>query len=222
MSLSNEFCCGAGSFSCCHLNPHWCFQSEVEALFPCAGVLCCAVCFSPPPFLPVYRCANVGPQDLPATTLWGLLAAAWPAPFHNPPPCWVFQLPPCLKSSPPRLPVSAPPTGLDECFFFISMVVGLPYSSIFWQFWLFFVFKLLLSFFWLCEEAQCVYLCLYLGRKPLFILSFMSLVLGDILVKILLCGISEISLPMSPLGLLWCCNLYLSILSVLSLLSYIV
>ena len=34
-----------------------------------------------------------------------------------------------------------PPTGLDECFFFNSLVVGLPYSSIFCQFWLFFVFK---------------------------------------------------------------------------------
>ena len=30
----------------------------------------------------------------------------------------------------------------------------------------FFVFKLLLSFFWLCEEAQCVYLHLHLGQKP--------------------------------------------------------
>ena len=57
-------------------------------------------------------------------------------------------------------------TLLDECFFFISLVVRLPCSSIFRQFWLFFVFKLLLSFFWLCEEAQCVYLCLHLGRKP--------------------------------------------------------
>ena len=65
-----------------------------------------------------------------------------------------------------RLPISAPPTGLDECFFFISLVVGLPYSLIFCQFWLFFVFKLLLSFFWLCEEAQYVYLRLHLGRKP--------------------------------------------------------
>ena len=35
------------------------------------------------------------------------------------------------------LPVSAPPTGLDECFFFISLVVRLPYSLIFCQFWLF-------------------------------------------------------------------------------------
>ena len=39
------------------------------------------------------------------------------------------------------LPISAPPTHLDECFFFNSLGVGLPYSSIFWQFWLFFVFK---------------------------------------------------------------------------------
>ena len=61
--------------------------------------------------------------------------------------------------------LSSPPSGLDECFFFISLVVGLPYSSIFCQFWLFFVFKLLLSFFWLCKEAQCVYLCLHLGQK---------------------------------------------------------
>ena len=62
------------------------------------------------------------------------------------------------------LPVSAPPTGLDECFFFISLVVGLPYSLISCQFWLFFVFKLL-SFFWLCEEAQCVYLLSILARS---------------------------------------------------------
>ena len=97
-----------------------------------------------------------------------LPAAALPTPLHNLPPCWVHQppsaLPPILST---RLPVSAPPTGLDTGFFFISLVVRLPYSSIFCQFWLFFVFELL--FFWLCEEAQCVYLCLHLGqRKSLF------------------------------------------------------
>ena len=74
---------------------------------------------------------------------------------------------PCRESSLPWLPVSAPPTGLDECFFFIPLVVGLPYSSIFCQFWLFFVFKLSLSFFCLCEEAQCVYLHLHLGQNPI-------------------------------------------------------
>ena len=76
---------------------------------------------------------------------------------------------PCRESSPPRLPVSAPPTSLGECFFFISLVVGPPYSSLFCQFCLFFVFKLLLSF-WLCEEAQCVYLRLHLGRKFSFVI----------------------------------------------------
>ena len=35
-----------------------------------------------------------------------------------------------------------------------------------------------------------------LMRSHLFILSFMSLALGDISVKILLCGISEVFLPM--------------------------
>ena len=132
------------------------FTQRFEALFPRAGVLGCEVCFAPPPFLLVYLCANVG--------LRGLLAAALPAPFHSPPPCWVRQLPPCRESSLPRLPISAPPTSLDECFF-ISLVVGLPYSSIFCQFWLFFVFKMLLSFFWLCKEVQCVYLHLHLGWK---------------------------------------------------------
>ena len=86
--------------------------------------------------------------------LVGLLAAAWPAPLHNPPPHWVRQPLPCCESSPPWLPVSASPTSLDECFFFISLVIGLPYSSIFCQF-SFFVFILLLSFC-LWEEAVCL------------------------------------------------------------------
>ena len=93
------------------------FTQWFEALFPHAEALGCVVCFAPLPFLLVYLCANVG--------LWGLLAVALPAPFHNPPPRWVRQPPLCRKSSPPRLPVSAPPTGLDECFFFISLVLRL-------------------------------------------------------------------------------------------------
>ena len=44
----------------------------------------------------------------------------------------VHQLPHCLSSSMPWLPISTPPTNLDECFFFNSLVVRLPYSSIFW------------------------------------------------------------------------------------------
>ena len=100
--------------------------------------------------------------SLPRHSSWFIYARMWGLRVCQSPPCGVHQPPPCHESSLPRLPLSAPPTGLDECFFFISLVVGLPYSSIFCQFWLFFVFKLL-SFFWLCEEAQCVYLHLLLG-----------------------------------------------------------
>ena len=56
-----------------------------------------------------------------------------------------------------------------------------------------------------------------LMRSYLFILSFMSRALGDISVKILLCEISEIFCLCSPLGLLWCHDLYLSLLSTLNL-----
>ena len=67
------------------------------------------------PVLLVYLCANVGPQ--------GLLAVRLPAPFipHS------ASLGPATarqgESSSPHLPVSFPPTGLDECLFFISLVL---------------------------------------------------------------------------------------------------
>ena len=67
-------------------------------------------------------------------------------------------------SSLPWLPNSAPPTCLGECFFFNCLVVGLPHSLIFLAVMVTF-FKLLFSFFWLCEEAKCLYLCLHLGQK---------------------------------------------------------
>ena len=102
---------------------------------------------------------------LPHSTIRHLTGSASHHLAHPSPPATTF---PRVLSS--QLPISAPPTGLDE---FISLVVGLPYSSIFCQFWLFFVFKLLLSF-WLCEEAQCVYLCIHLGRKSSFKKYLMS------------------------------------------------
>ena len=73
------------------------------------------VCLAPQLFLQVYPFVNVGPPRPSAAALL------------------------CVLST--QLPISAPPTSLDECFFFNSLVVGLPYSLIFWQFWLFFVFK---------------------------------------------------------------------------------
>ena len=56
-----------------------------------------------------------------------------------------------------------------------------------------------------------------LMRSHLFILSFMFLALGDMSVRMLLRGMSEIFLPMFSQGLLWCYNLYLSLLSTLNL-----
>ena len=86
------------------------------------------VCFVPLLFLPVYLCANVRSQ--------GLLVVTLPAPFI--PQSTSLWVPPrCHKTCAPRLPVSAPPSGLDECFFFISLVVRLQCGSIFCQFWLF-------------------------------------------------------------------------------------
>ena len=121
-------------------------SQRFEALFPCwsPGL---RVCLAPQLFLPVYLQTNVALPSLRATASPGPPAAALPR---------VLSAQLCL---------STPPTGLGECFFFISLVVGLPYSSIFCQFWLFFVFKLLLSFFWLCEEAQYVYQRLHLSQK---------------------------------------------------------
>ena len=52
------------------------------------------------------------------------------------------------------------------------------------------------SFFILILFYLAMQKLLILMRSHLFILSFMSLALGDISVKILLCGISEIFLPM--------------------------
>ena len=90
------------------------------------------------PALSVYLCANVGPQ--------GLLVLELPAPFvpHSAGlrPATATQVLSTL------VPISTPPTGLDVCFFFIYLVSDFLASSV---------------KFWLCEEAQCVYLHRHLG-----------------------------------------------------------
>ena len=127
MGLSNNLSCEAGSLSCCFPNPHGCFQSEV-----CLG---CVVCFTPchlsglyvrecrasgcylplclprsPPLCvrpsgPI--CANVEPQGLLVVRLSALFvphsASLGPAMATR------------VLSTP--VPVSAPPTSLDECYF---------------------------------------------------------------------------------------------------------
>ena len=101
------------------------------------------VCFAPPLFLWVYLCSKVGS--------WGLLSTTLPALFSATlnPAVWVYLcanvgsqgllvvglpalfVPHSASLSPAtatrvlsaQVPVSAPPTGLDECFFFISLVL---------------------------------------------------------------------------------------------------
>ena len=79
----------------------------------------------------------------------------------------VLQTPPCYTFSLPQLPVSTPATGLNECFFFNSLVVRLPYSLIFWKFCLSFIFKFVVSFS--CARRQSV-----LGQKSPKILRFLK------------------------------------------------
>ena len=72
----------------------------------------------------------------------------------------------CLLASLPLLHISAPPTCLDECGFFKSLVVGFPYSFIFWLFWVLFAWKFSCNLFlWLHEEAKHVHICLHFDWK---------------------------------------------------------
>ena len=110
MGLCNELSCEVGSFSG-HLSPCSFFHSEVLRLyFPTLEPWVGQFVSLPSCSLSlsVFKCATPGP---PAAALPHVLSA--------------------------QLSISAPPTGLDKCFFFISLVIELPYSSIFCQFWLF-------------------------------------------------------------------------------------
>ena len=114
VGLSNRLSCETGSFSH-HCNPHRFLQPEdLRCLFPHTGALGCTVCLAPQLFLLVYVHMNVGPPAPPAAA-----SPTQPASCH-------LAVHPCHPSClPPPLP------GLDECFFFKSLVVGLPKSSIF-------------------------------------------------------------------------------------------
>ena len=116
------------------------FSQRFEALFPHTGILGCMVCLVPQLFLPVYLPVNVGPSSPPTAASVTSCSTPHPAPQS----ATLLGAPTTAMSSvlsARQLPVSAPPTSLDECFFFNSLVVRLPYSSIFCQFWGFFVFK---------------------------------------------------------------------------------
>ena len=85
-----------------------------------AEILGFAVCIAPQLSPLAYLCTSVGAPDQPAPIL-----PSWPAALSG-----IFSL----------LSISTPPASQDECFF-ISLIVKVPCSLIFWQFWLFTVFK---------------------------------------------------------------------------------
>ena len=137
VGLSNDLSCEAGSLSCCCPNPHGHFQSEV--------CLSCAVCFTPHRLsglsvcecgavgsathrsaCPVLRHSESGPLGLSVRKCGaaGSVSGHTACPVH--PTLRQSQSRHGNESSPPWLPVSTPPTGLDECFFFNSLVVRLP------------------------------------------------------------------------------------------------
>ena len=104
-----------------------------EALFPHAGPLGCVVYLTPQLFLLIYLHADVGSPSVPAAS---------PSRFSS--SCLAKHplCPGCLSL--PLLPVWMNVSSLIPCptpWLFNFLVVGLPYSSIFCQFWLVFVFK---------------------------------------------------------------------------------
>ena len=175
MRLSNKLSCEDGSFSCCRLNLHGCFHSEVWGFIsPRWSPGLCGLLHSPaiPPSLSMQECGATGSASCPTACPVPLPAAAL---------LWVLSAPAAqLRSS------------YWSGWMFLLYLLGCQtsISSIFCQFWLFFVFKLLLSFFWLCEGAQCVYLCLHLGFAPP--LLFFTLFEYE-LKKLYLFGVSSIS-----------------------------
>ena len=123
------------------------FNQRFEALFPGAGALCCKVCFAPRSSSG-FICAWVwGLGVLPRCSVCPILRHSWDRPsrfiFVNvgPQGLLVVRLPapfvPYSASLGPATAtgvLSAPPTGLDECLFFISLVpdvlaVGFSLSS---------------------------------------------------------------------------------------------
>ena len=112
MGLSNDLSREAGSLSCCCPTPRAFSIRGLRLYFPELEPWV-AQSASLPAVRPVYLCANVGPQ--------GLLVLGLPALFvpHS------ASLGPAtatrVLSTP--VPISAPPTSLDECLFSISLVL---------------------------------------------------------------------------------------------------
>ena len=148
MGLSNELSCEAGIFSY-NCNPHRIFSvRDFEALFPHAGTLGCTVCLTSPivpPSLSVHKCGTT--HSASPHLARSACCCFVPNPLH----------PGCL--SPHLLLVWMNVSSLTLCLWEFHTVrfSGSSFCFLF--------LNLFLSFFWLCAEAQCIYLCLHLVRK---------------------------------------------------------
>ena len=149
MGFSSKLSWEAGSFSLC-LSPHWFLQSEILRLsFPI-----------PEPWV-------VQSVSLPSCSSPFICMQMWDCLLRQPPPCPHRSSSHCLAACP--LYPSCPSLPLQPVWMNVSSLT--PWLSDFhtvrfsvssgWSLFL----NLLSSFFWFCEEAQCVYLPLHLGRK---------------------------------------------------------
>ena len=81
------------------------------------------------------------------------------------PPASVLQQPPCRPSYSPQLPISAPPTSLMNISYLTPWLSDFHTVQFSVSSGCFLFLNLLLSFFWLWEEAQCIYLRLHLDES---------------------------------------------------------
>ena len=77
----------------------------------------------------------------------------------------------------PRLHISVPPTCLDECGFFKCLIVGFPYSLIFWPFWVLLVL-----------EFNCNSFCGCMTRPS--VSTYTSILTGSLKNKMLSSGVA--------------------------------
>ena len=149
MVPSNRLSCETGSFSH-RQNHHRILQPEVLRLsFPMLE-----------PWVAQSVSLSSCSSQFICTPMWNR-PVRQPLPHHTGPAAT-----PCHASYLPWVLISSPPTSLGECFFFNSLVVGLPYSQSLGSSGCFLFLNWLLSFFWLYKEVKSICLRLHLGRKP--------------------------------------------------------
>ena len=176
MGLSNDLSCEAGSLSCCRPHPHGHLQSEVRLYFPAQepGVTWSA---SVPPFIQVYQCASVGSRG-------ATCCSACPTLRHSESGPLGLSVRECEAAGSASGQTACPfgPTLRQSrsCHVHASPLhpgahLRLSYWSgcmfLFYLFGVGFPCRLIFCQFWLCEEAQCVYLRRHLGSSSTFLHS---------------------------------------------------